>query len=517
MKCRLALGLLLLLGLMLGISASAPDAFASGDCAPSCLYEGSDYEFATSDVLLNTDVPTIVSEADAAALETWFTASVDAGVAGGVTEVGLEAGILAAGTVSVAVPIVGIAVVAYLVFEGVSTSRVSPPDGSDCNGGFGMFSGARWFHQGGNYILEDDASCSSATHAGGDLTFYTGAALHFTGITNQTELDDCNALGGSYAGYFASGADSAIYSEFQDFNAFRATYPSAGVVGNWVDHSGAGSSWPGPVFDSSCGAYVRLATPTELGVGLLDGASTVVISTSPSGTDLTYATPNSTPDYVQTREDLNNGDLTFRNKVNDQLGTYDITMPDCVDATATECLASFRELGWKGRATFVYGDPAPAPRQDGKVQSTRPQAGQKVQVQTTVKIKLWAPYDGSPPPSPPPDNCGDTVCPGGLPGGNTTCTCPPIDFSPITSIDYGTKFPFGAFSSIYDLSGNLVGGDTTPISFHVPYDGHNKTLTLGTSSWEDTYRLIVFAIIDFLAGVLVLLIAFRLIGKADVE
>ena len=101
-------------------------------------------------------------------------------------------------------------------------------------------------------------------------------------------------------------------------------------------------------------------------------------------------------------------------------------------------------------------------------------------------------------------------------GGGTlgACTCPPIDFSPITSVSYGTKFPFGVFGWLSTSFAAMTTEGARPVSFSLPLPGGGtQTVDLSSSAWETTYRPIVFPILEFLMTLAaVWFIAFKILG-----
>lgn len=86
------------------------------------------------------------------------------------------------------------------------------------------------------------------------------------------------------------------------------------------------------------------------------------------------------------------------------------------------------------------------------------------------------------------------------PGGGGGCSCPPIDFTPIESLNVGSKFPFGAFTYLTGIFSSVSLG-SSPISFNLDLFGTPKTVTLSSSEWESTYRPIMFPILEFIMTV----------------
>lgn len=153
-------------------------------------------------------------------------------------------------------------------------------------------------------------------------------------------------------------------------------------------------------------------------------------------------------------------------------------------------VARLQAAGWLGTATYIdltetTGDPDLGP-------NGVPQVGVRVYPATTPTIEItksW-PYPnplglasapivvyrnpGTFPPVPPEDPPTDPnannpfpTVPGAITGGDCGPTVPGIDFSPLTGIDYGDKFPFGIFSYISTVLAPLVADPTAPV-FDVP-------------------------------------------------
>jgi len=105
---------------------------------------------------------------------------------------------------------------------------------------------------------------------------------------------------------------------------------------------------------------------------------------------------------------------------------------------------------------------------------------------------------------------------GGVPGGGSTCNCPPLDFSPLENTNFGTKFPFGIATWFTTIFGS-VPTTGTPISFNLTNPvGGTYSVSLGSSEWVSTYRPIVWPIIEFLfvvGGIAIL--CYRILGMGD--
>jgi hypothetical protein len=83
-------------------------------------------------------------------------------------------------------------------------------------------------------------------------------------------------------------------------------------------------------------------------------------------------------------------------------------------------------------------------------------------------------------------------------GGSTSCTCPPVDFSPLTALDYGSKFPFGIFAWVHDT---LTGSTDAAPTWDIPYPGDVADpihVDLTSTLWEDTLRTPFFLVLEFM-------------------
>lgn len=98
-------------------------------------------------------------------------------------------------------------------------------------------------------------------------------------------------------------------------------------------------------------------------------------------------------------------------------------------------------------------------------------------------------------------------------GSGGSCNCGNVDFSPITTLDYGSNFPFGVFTWASDVLG-AASGTAGPISFDLSLPGGGtQTVTLGSTAWESTWRPIIFPIIEFFVTLgAIWVLAFRALG-----
>jgi len=105
------------------------------------------------------------------------------------------------------------------------------------------------------------------------------------------------------------------------------------------------------------------------------------------------------------------------------------------------------------------------------------------------------------------NNCGTTADPCVItdpttgPEDGTDCSTCAIDWTPIESLDVGTKFPFGVPTWFHDLLGGYTfDGDCRTLSIGKPaaLGGGSIDIPFCSTSWEDTYRPIVFPILEAL-------------------
>jgi hypothetical protein len=171
------------------------------------------------------------------------------------------------------------------------------------------------------------------------------------------------------------------------------------------------------------------------------------------------------------------------------------------DETASDYRERLRALGWTGVLTVnpdttTYPIGSPAAELD-------PEAVTRVQVGATT-ANAYDTVSGADvwPDNPPSITATDAaIVVQAIPGTRSgPCGSCAIDWTPIESIDYGAKFPFGVFGYINGVFGSV---DSTPscptVSFNRPtaIGGGVQDISLCSASWETTYRPIVFPIIEF--------------------
>jgi hypothetical protein len=94
------------------------------------------------------------------------------------------------------------------------------------------------------------------------------------------------------------------------------------------------------------------------------------------------------------------------------------------------------------------------------------------------------------------------VNPSGAPpvgGAGGSCTCPPLDFTPLESLSVGTRFPFGVVNWVHDMFGTSSGA---AYSFSLSTPGSGVGAALGTIStdsswWDSTGRAYSWPIMEF--------------------
>lgn len=164
---------------------------------------------------------------------------------------------------------------------------------------------------------------------------------------------------------------------------------------------------------------------------------------------------------------------------------------------ATDWATRLEASGYTGTITYVTLDPS---QEDGTVgpgvevfpihdttTGEYPQPGSRIQPDDSLTV------DVNPDSAPPVDPSSGTG--GGSPG--STCSCPPLDMTPLTGVSYGNKFPFGLFTYAAAIVGNFnVAGQAPDFSLRAQatgLNGHNLDspydVNLGGTrmAWLDTY------------------------------
>lgn len=117
-------------------------------------------------------------------------------------------------------------------------------------------------------------------------------------------------------------------------------------------------------------------------------------------------------------------------------------------------------LGWLGEADIVelnVTEPGYGPEAPVRIRVPQPDDAPTIVLDPKrwPTADPWIPEGGditihkNPPASPPVADPVPLPPPAGTPGGGD-CDCPPVDFGPLTSIDYGDGFPFGIFGWVTD-------------------------------------------------------------------
>jgi len=101
-------------------------------------------------------------------------------------------------------------------------------------------------------------------------------------------------------------------------------------------------------------------------------------------------------------------------------------------------------------------------------------------------------------------------------GGLLGCEdCPPLNMSPLTSLDLGDKFPFGLFVWIGDIVDEITSASASCDSGSIDKPGGGtQAIQLCSDVWVDTYRDPVFLVMQFIAVIaLVVSTARRFMGE----
>lgn len=501
---------------------SVPGAPASShECPPTCHYDDPSYEDALIVAGAAVSVPALVSAEAAAELAAWYELEAalgavatlgEAEVALGTAEVfalGTEVGV--ASTLSLAIPIVAVGtavVVSYLVLT-ADRQELSPFSANilsrECD-----YEGAGWIPQyeegslwtpiwGTPYIFNVwGIECPEPIHTAHHATWLMEPVLFKSSqIDSQGELDACRDWVTDHPGYTGLIGNDIAYWEFQVWQSFAARIAGhMGGPGTWQQQSDYPTRnhwlfdpgdyppldpWNNISYPSSCGMQLYVAPPQALVSKLVStptAATTHGPEWSPDG-DVIFPTPNRTPDFVQAREVLADGSVTFRDAIEDQLDLATVLGPDCeypTALTADVCRHALRSAGFRGWIRYAWAEPALEDedellRAPGEVVDVLrspywlPLApGQHYEPQTELRIEVQPdpnPPEGgeSLPPDAPPCEGLECFQTGGTP--SFQLHLPDIE----TPCE---KFPFGVFCWIMDQLGSWF--DQPPIPWHLNVD-----------------------------------------------
>lgn len=212
-------------------------------------------------------------------------------------------------------------------------------------------------------------------------------------------------------------------------------------------------------------------------------------------------------------------------------GALTLPEPTTTNQTCEDYVTYLATLGYTGDASCVS-----LPEQDTSP-LVGPSAPVRIKIEnpapsglpTPAAIVVGVPFPGDPSGMPTIDpnatlqiskNPDDAPPATGSPGQNGvgatggSCTCPPLDLTPLTSISYGTQFPFGVFGWLSTALGSMTSESAQPIEFHVGLPGGGtQDVTLASSTWTDTWRPIVFPVFEFLITLAaVWFVAYRILG-----
>lgn len=335
-------------------------------------------------------------------------------------------------------------------------------------------------------------------------------------------------------------------------------------VGDWaVTGNGSVLGQVARVNDTYCGTtgnkcYMRYATQAQFTTAMTPITYKDWGSETPTTGWSTTAQPNpadpgsGSATATQLRADLLSGDDSADGEIADLLdptwrtssttgapATGTITLPE---PEPNETVAAYRQrlrdLGWLGTATTAaaLNDSSSPGYGPGTVRQLKLRPG--TGTETIVYAPGWAPvgYAGPTLPAwtPNPEKLDPTDAIEFTPntgtatpvdtatatpptdttvgtGGGYTCDCPPVDFSPIQDQAYGSQFPFGVLTYVTSL---FATDDQAPEwDIGVPGGGDPIHISMQNDAWEDTYRPIVFPVLQVIMGIgAVVLVATRILG-----
>lgn len=157
------------------------------------------------------------------------------------------------------------------------------------------------------------------------------------------------------------------------------------------------------------------------------------------------------------------------------------------DETAGQYRQRLRDLGHMGSIVIEEAEPGDMPDPESPVKFN-PNEPVEIRIGSpaTTTVRLMDPWPREAPPviatdtpiiiikAPPttPTRTGTDEPPPGYvddpEGGGYTCTCPPIDFGPLTEVGTTSKFPFGVFSWVSGIFGGLEGAAAPSMTASTP-------------------------------------------------
>lgn len=277
-------------------------------------------------------------------------------------------------------------------------------------------------------------------------------------------------------------------------SACTAAVVAAG--GASVSYSSTTLSFSGADVTKPAGSIVT-QSPAP-GSGMTNGA-VVTITVNPANVDMPFNVPK--PYTYETY-----GDYITRLQAGGWVGTATE-----IDLSDPQTDASVGPNGVPRLVLQLNGTGSPQILQTGNWPTTTPKAKRGVSI-NVYKNPSSAPYVPPDPTDPPnPD-------PGQIPGTNPTpeeCSTCAIDWTPIESINYGGKFPFGFVTWIGNFFSSIPTGSCPNLSIGKPsaLGGGTLSISFCSSSWESTWRSPIFLVLEALmtlAGVIFL--AQRILG-----
>jgi len=231
----------------------------------------------------------------------------------------------------------------------------------------------------------------------------------------------------------------------------------SGNAANWSDcyaagNGGSGQTCPSPWEDGYTVPTGCIGATVSVCVGILQnqgfGGAHVDTTLSKDSADITLPA-GSVVTISPAGGSVVSPDQTFDFELNPS--PLPVEIPDRLtgNEVATDWETRLRTSGYTGTITYVVLDPSNADPNAGPDAVTFPMTDTttNVVVQPGDRIE-------------PGDNLTiyknpDTVPPVAVGGGGFTCSCPPIDFTPLQGIGLGSKFPFGIFTYAAGIIGDF--------------------------------------------------------------
>lgn len=270
-------------------------------------------------------------------------------------------------------------------------------------------------------------------------------------------------------------------------------------------------TWTAVSSDSSCDGHVRYATDAQLDRQILTGSSVTVATSNPGKTNLLQLNPcnqsvtageggsyygshlwttgrawvepqrggSCIGTIIQGMDTTPGLATAVEQQIQSDYGTTTATIPSCDGMTYDQCVRALRAAGFLG---WIYDDPTGDPGIAGNVEAVDPAVGTSAWVYTDISVETYGDTSTQEAPAP-----GDGPDSGGSTTGTTSdtallgspFTCPnidvgAIDFTPLSGLNFGNAFPFGAVLWAKNgVSGWDTGGSSAP-SVSIPLLGSGQ-------------------------------------------